>query len=202
MLLLDEPMSNLDIALRVKMREELRAIQKETGVTTLFITHDQQEALSISDRIAVLDKGKLYSIGTPKEVYNNLANEFTVNFIGASNRIEKVDYGSFGITATKSEAPCVYVRPEQLRLIREGTGLPVRVENVKFAGMYYEYTVRQGSRAYTVVELNRGGAGKEWKPGDTARLRIADGTPVQAAADGAMPALAAQTAPAAGDGAE
>ncbi len=71
MLLLDEPMSNLDIALRIKMREEIREIQQKIGITTLFITHDQQEALAISDRIAVMDKGKVLQIGVPMEVYKN-----------------------------------------------------------------------------------------------------------------------------------
>ena len=69
MLLLDEPMSNLDIALRIKMREEIREIQQKIGITTLFITHDQQEALAISDKIAVMDKGRVLQVGTPMEVY-------------------------------------------------------------------------------------------------------------------------------------
>lgn len=76
MLLLDEPMSNLDIALRIKMREEIREIQQKIGITTLFITHDQQEALAISDRIAVMDKGKVLQIGVPMEVYKKPLNDF------------------------------------------------------------------------------------------------------------------------------
>ena len=82
MLLLDEPMSNLDVALRVKMREEIREIQQKIGITTLFITHDQQEALAISDKIAVMDKGRVLQIGTPMEVYKNPVNDFVANFVG------------------------------------------------------------------------------------------------------------------------
>ena len=85
MLLLDEPMSNLDVALRVKMREEIRAIQKKTGITTLFITHDQQEALSISDQIAVMRDGKVLQMGAPEDIYNHPNQEFVANFVGTSN---------------------------------------------------------------------------------------------------------------------
>ena len=97
MLLLDEPMSNLDVALRVKMREEIREIQQKIGITTLFITHDQQEALAISDKIAVMDKGRVLQIGTPMEVYKNPVNDFVANFVGTSNCIEKKDYDNFGL---------------------------------------------------------------------------------------------------------
>ena len=88
MLLLDEPMSNLDVALRVKMREEIREIQQKIGITTLFITHDQQEALAISDKIAVMDKGRVLQVGTPMEVYKNPSNDFVANFVGTSNIIQ------------------------------------------------------------------------------------------------------------------
>ena len=81
MLLLDEPMSNLDVALRIKMREEIREIQQKIGITTLFITHDQQEALAISDKIAVMDKGRVLQVGTPMEVYKNPANAKQNKFV-------------------------------------------------------------------------------------------------------------------------
>ena len=97
MLLLDEPMSNLDVALRVKMREEIRAIQKKTGITTLFITHDQQEALSISDQIAVMRDGKVLQMGAPEDIYNHPNQEFVANFVGTSNKIPQNLYKAFGI---------------------------------------------------------------------------------------------------------
>ena len=93
-------MSNLDIALRVKMREEIREIQQKIGITTLFITHDQQEALAISDKIAVMDKGRVLQVGTPMEVYKNPSNDFVANFVGTSNYIEQSEYNNFNIKNT------------------------------------------------------------------------------------------------------
>ena len=144
--LLDEPMSNLDVALRVKMREEIRAIQQETGITTLFITHDQQEALSISDRIAVMRDGVVLQAGTPEQIYNHPSCDFVANFVGTTNAVFGGRY-----------------RPEQLRLIdpdQEGAqgGITVRIEHARFVGPYYEYTVRDcaDGSAYQVLEVNEG----------------------------------------------
>ena len=95
MLLLDEPMSNLDVALRVRMREEIRAIQKKIGITTLFITHDQQEALAISDKIAVMRDGEVLQVGEPEEIYNRPNQEFVANFVGVSNKICSGEIMSF-----------------------------------------------------------------------------------------------------------
>ncbi|MFE5323278.1 ABC transporter ATP-binding protein [Paenibacillus sp. NPDC056579] len=87
LLLLDEPLSNLDAKLREELRDELKRLHKETGVTTIFVTHDQEEALYLSDRIVVLDHGKVEQIGTPWDIYNAPASEFVHTFIGKSNRI-------------------------------------------------------------------------------------------------------------------
>ena len=127
MLLLDEPMSNLDVALRVKMREEIRAIQQKIGITTLFITHDQQEALAISDKIAVMKDGNALQVGTPKEIYNHPNGEFVPSFVGTSNCM------------TTADGRCVFIRPEQMRLSRSADeqALKVTVKEVKFVGMYY-----------------------------------------------------------------
>ena len=142
MLLLDEPMSNLDMALRVKMREEMRSIQQKTGITTLFITHDQQEALSISDRIAVMRDGVVLQVGSPEEIYNHPNCDFVANFVGTTNTVSGERY-----------------RPEQLRLLDSGqAGIPVTVEYVRFVGPYYEYTVRDCAEdcTYQVLEVNEG----------------------------------------------
>ena len=156
MLLLDEPMSNLDVALRVKMREEIRAIQQKIGITTLFITHDQQEALAISDKIAVMKDGYALQVGSPKEIYNHPNSDFVANFVGTSNICEKAD----GST--------VYVRPEQMKLSRQADGdsMEVTVKEVKFVGMYYEYVVQANGKEYRIVESNRGDDGEDWLPGD------------------------------------
>ncbi len=170
MLLLDEPMSNLDVALRVKMREEIRTIQRKVGITTLFITHDQQEALSISDRIAVMKNGNVLQTGAPKEIYDNPNQEFVANFVGASNRIEKAVYGKFGI-AEKEDVPYVFMRPEQMKLCRDAAdGVRVKIENMKFLGVYFEYEVSDGEYEYSVIEINRGGGHTGWTIGDTAYL--------------------------------
>ncbi len=155
MLLLDEPMSNLDVALRVKMREEIRAIQRKVGITTLFITHDQQEALSVSDRIAVMRDGKVLQTGTPGEIYDAPNQEFVADFVGFSNR--------FGGRL---------VRPEQMQLKRDGEGVPVEITDIRFGGMYYEYRVRSQEGEYRVLELNRGNASQKWKRGDTGVLTV------------------------------
>ena len=88
LLLLDEPLSALDAKVRVSLREEIRAIQKELGITTIFVTHDQEEALSISDRIVVMYGGKAEQVGTPFEIYNRPATKFVANFVGTLNVLE------------------------------------------------------------------------------------------------------------------
>ncbi len=94
-LLLDEPLSNLDAKLRVKMREEIRSLQRKLGITTVYVTHDQEEAMVLSDKIAVMNRGRVLQVGTPKEVYNNPANLFVATFIGRSTaltgRVAKLD---------------------------------------------------------------------------------------------------------------
>jgi iron(III) transport system ATP-binding protein len=88
LLLLDEPLSNLDAKIRVQVRAEIRKLQKELGITTVYVTHDQEEALSLSDRIAVFDHGKVLQVGRPKELYERPATRFVADFIGTNNTIE------------------------------------------------------------------------------------------------------------------
>ncbi|MFN4046298.1 MAG: ABC transporter ATP-binding protein, partial [Acidilobaceae archaeon] len=89
-LLLDEPLSNLDARLRLRVREEIVALQKKLGITTVYVTHDQEEAMSISDRIAVMDKGRVVQVGTPWEVYNKPVNYFVATFMGRSNTLNGI----------------------------------------------------------------------------------------------------------------
>lgn len=176
MLLLDEPMSNLDVALRVKMREEIREIQQKIGITTLFITHDQQEALAISDKIAVMDKGKVLQVGTPMEVYKNPVNDFVANFVGTSNCIEKEDYANFGLE--KEEKPYIYKRPEEMVLLQntnESGFIKVKIENKKFLGPIIEYTVCNNGKKYEVTELNRLNNSDKFKIGDMGYLGVLQG---------------------------
>ena len=87
-LLMDEPLSNLDAKLRVSMREEIRRIQKRLGITTIYVTHDQEEAMAVSDRIAILNRGRVEQVGTPAEIYFRPASRFAAEFMGASNILE------------------------------------------------------------------------------------------------------------------
>jgi ABC-type Fe3+/spermidine/putrescine transport system ATPase subunit len=87
-LLLDEPLSNLDAKIRVQVRQEIRKLQKELGITTMYVTHDQEEALTLSDRIAVFNQGKVFQVGPPKALYERPANRFVADFIGINNLID------------------------------------------------------------------------------------------------------------------
>lgn len=89
-LLLDEPLSNLDAKIRVQVRQEIRKLQKELGITTMYVTHDQEEALTLSDRIAVFNQGRVFQVGPPKELYERPANRFVADFIGINNLIDGV----------------------------------------------------------------------------------------------------------------
>ena len=167
MLLLDEPLSNLDAGLRVRMRHEIQELQSKTGVTTLFITHDQQEALSISHRIAVLDRGEIQQIGTPTEIYNEPSNPFVAEFVGKTNRIHEADAAVWGVSAGQSG----FIRPERLQLCTPGEGIvTVKVERIRFDGPSYVYSVRSTSGAvYDVTALNTGA--RPCCAGDTVGLR-------------------------------
>jgi len=87
-LLLDEPLSNLDAKVRVQVRQEIRKLQKELGITTVYVTHDQEEALTLSDRIAVFNQGRVFQVGTPRELYQRPANRFVADFIGVNNLVD------------------------------------------------------------------------------------------------------------------
>ncbi len=130
-LLLDEPLSNLDASLRVKMREELKELQKRLNITMIFVTHDQSEALSLSDKIVVMDKGKVVQIGTPTEVYFSPANEYIASFIGKSNSIE-IDGETF------------LVRPEDIDIMINPKGNCIIKDKI-FMGQHTEYMVSNGN---------------------------------------------------------
>jgi putative spermidine/putrescine transport system ATP-binding protein len=108
-LLLDEPLSALDARVRVQLRDEIRRVQLAEGITTLFVTHDQAEALAVADRVAVLNKGRLEQVDTPQEVYNRPATEFVAEFVGVTNHVPVDDGGHI-----RQGAPARQVRPEGL----------------------------------------------------------------------------------------
>jgi iron(III) transport system ATP-binding protein len=146
-LLLDEPLSNLDAKLRTEMRAEIRKICKRSGLTTIYVTHDQKEALSIADRIAVMKNGRIAQVGTPAELYQKPANRFVAEFIGQTNLFEgRVLEQERGLVRMQTalgmvmgfsdlklpEKVTVVVRPEQMRVIRAPLGYRVQEDDEDF----------------------------------------------------------------------
>lgn len=114
-LAMDEPLSNLDAKLRKQLRSEIKNIQQKTGVTVVYVTHDQEEALTLSDRIAVFSNGKLEQVGTPAEIYNNPASEYVCNFIGDSNQLPTSIVEKHFPNIDTENYNRFYIRPEKLR---------------------------------------------------------------------------------------
>ncbi|WP_426350350.1 ABC transporter ATP-binding protein [Alloiococcus sp. CFN-8] len=152
-LLMDEPLSNLDAKLRVQMRTVIKKLQRRLGITTIYVTHDQEEALAISDRIAVMNEGEIIQIGTPEEIYKKPVNAFVASFIGVSNfikaRVMKEKEEAFAVIHNdykipikemqKGEDVVVSVRPEQL--VISDKGIPGNIILSTFLGDFTEYEV-------------------------------------------------------------
>jgi putative spermidine/putrescine transport system ATP-binding protein len=166
-LLLDEPLGALDLKLRQEMQVELKRIQGEVGITFVYVTHDQEEALTMSDRLAVFSAGRIEQVGTPAEVYEHPANEFVAGFVGVSNVVER-DGRRFTI------------RPEKVRLLGEGEtadGLHVEagtVEDVAYVGMVTRYLVAlDAGGALQVVRQNLETSSQEAQELRGRRVRVA-----------------------------
>ena len=158
---MDEPLSNLDAKLRVQLRNELKKMQKDFGITTIYVTHDQEEALTLSDRIAVFNKGYIEQIGTPNEVYNFSKTEFVCNFIGDINRLgDEVVAKLVETGADVDPAKHNYVRLERLHVNVEPTGGQVALEGKvtmrEYYGLYIKYYIDLGSQTIKVIEKNDG----------------------------------------------
>ena len=158
---MDEPLSNLDAKLRVQLRNELKKMQKDFGITTIYVTHDQEEALTLSDRIAVFNKGVIEQIGTPNEVYNHSATEFVCNFIGDINRLETplvqhLNGRGAGLDAARHN----YIRLERLHVNvqpRDGElALDGVVESREYYGLYIKYYITVEGQTLKVIEKNDG----------------------------------------------
>jgi putative spermidine/putrescine transport system ATP-binding protein len=180
-LLLDEPLSNLDAKLRQEMRMELVAILRTVGITTIFVTHDQDEALSLADRVVVMNAGRIEQVGTPAEVYEDPATAFVAKFLGEPNVLTgrvthvlageiacELDGGHHVVSARTAPVQAgdrveVIVRAERLRLARTPSGLPnsfpVRLEHVMYLGGDLRYVVHLGAHRLIAVEKNRGDGG-------------------------------------------
>ena len=162
-LLLDEPLGALDLKLRREMQLELKRIQRESGITFIFVTHDQEEALTMSDKIVVMNAGEIQQIGTPTEIYRTPVNEFVAKFIGETNIIDGVMLEDRKVEFCDREFECVdsgfghntpvdvVIRPEDLRLVYAGDGLLQGVvESIVFKGVHYEMMVRTEHFTFTV----------------------------------------------------
>ena len=153
-LLLDEPLGALDLRLRKDMQIELKRIQQETGITFVYVTHDQEEALAMSDTVVVMDAGRIQQIGTPEDIYNEPRNAFVADFIGESNIIDGImredgvveifnrRFKCLDSGFAKDEAVDVVIRPEDVDIVPEDQGqLKGTVVNVTFKGMQYDIIV-------------------------------------------------------------
>jgi len=189
LLLMDEPLSNLDAKLRLEMRLEIRRLHQELGLTTLYVTHDQEEALSLSDRIALMQDGTIRQVGTPEEVYRHPESSFVANFLGYRNlvpvTVEELRDGLARVAAPGGirllgtargtlEAggdATAAIRPEDVELLApdraEGHGLPARVELAEFLGNVFECIVEAGPGLRLIAKTE-----ERWPAGVPAMLRL------------------------------
>ncbi len=168
-LLFDEPLSNLDAKLREHMREEIRSVQQRLGITAIYVTHDQSEAMALSDKIVVMNQGKIEQVGPPQEIYQRPASKFVADFIGKVNFLpckvlkwekRETEVESFGQRFNVYDAPSIkgeaalVVRPEAI-FLNSTEGIPVQVENATYLGSSMEYRVSlpNGDRV-TVLHSN------------------------------------------------
>jgi len=167
-LLLDEPLGALDLKLRQEMQIELKRIQEDVGLTFIYVTHDQEEALTMSDRLAVFNDGRVEQIGAPAEVYERPATEFVAGFVGVSNVLERNERR-------------FTVRPEKIRMLDEGeaaergdTVEPGRIRDVVYVGMFTRYIVELDSGGeLTVVRQNLETSSQEALESKGRRVRLA-----------------------------
>jgi spermidine/putrescine transport system ATP-binding protein len=190
-MLLDEPLSALDLKLRQHMRAELRAIQKRTGVTFIYITHDQGEALAMSDRVGVMSQGVLQQVGTPNDIYNTPRNGFVASFVGENNIFSgsvtgseggyakfETAFGSFltklGPGVDRNSLAKLYVRPEHSTLQASApqgkNSLPVEVSEVAFEGNFINIHCRDDQGKIHQVQVQNDPTDPPPQPG--ARLYL------------------------------
>jgi iron(III) transport system ATP-binding protein len=158
-LLLDEPLSNLDAKLRIEMRSELRQLQQNIGITTVYVTHDQEDANAVADRIAVLDRGCIQQVGTPIELYDHPVSRFVAGFLGTANMIDGVvqengrfiaDGFSLDIPGKPAGRAAISIRPQDITVGRAGTGMGATIIHREFLGSVTRYRILIGSNVLTV----------------------------------------------------
>lgn len=170
-LLMDEPLSNLDAKLRIEMRSAIREVQKGVGITTIYVTHDQEEALAVSDRIAVMNKGVIQQLGTPQEIYLRPTNVFVATFIGHSNIFDgkvsvednkryiifengyKVPMNNLADEAKDGSEIKISVRPEEFIISRSRQGIKGIIHSNTFLGRYVNYEIKLSDG--NIIELSQ-----------------------------------------------
>ncbi len=172
-LLLDEPLGALDLKMRKEMQIELKAMHQQLGITFIYVTHDQEEALTMSDKIVVMNRGSIQQIGTPEDIYNEPKNAFVADFIGESNIFKGIMTGKLKVRFCGGEFECmddvdegtlvdVVVRPEDVILSAPEDGVVTgKVTDVTFKGMHYEITVESGKYEMVIVSTKAQKVGDE-----------------------------------------
>ena len=173
-LLLDEPLAALDLKLRQEMQYELKEIQRRSGITFVFVTHDQEEALTMSDKVVVMNHGEIQQVGTPVDIYNEPVNKFVATFIGESNIIEGIMKTDFLVHFDALDFTCVdkgfalneevdiVIRPEDIDIVdMKNARIHGVVTDVVFKGVHYEIDVKTNVRTYTIHTTDVQPVGKE-----------------------------------------
>jgi len=200
-LLFDEPLSNLDAQLRVRMRGEIRSVQRRLGITSVYVTHDQEEAFSIADLVAIMNMGKLIQLGTPRELYRRPVDRFVAEFVGLSNIVpveilstdaDGATIRVFGKTLRSRRPPlhgsngtAVVLRPEALRIRPEGAdGAPARVVTMTYVGPMARYVIAVDTDAVETdgeqlltVDLYNPGPDQFFAEGTAVSLQLPDEVP-------------------------
>jgi iron(III) transport system ATP-binding protein len=187
-LLFDEPLSNLDARLRRRVREDIRDLQKRLGLSVVYVTHDQQEALAVSDLVCVMRAGRIAQMGTPTELYDDPADAFIADFMGEANVLQGEVLGPGRIAlggveletlmrAHPAEPAQLAVRPESVTLRAEGEGLPGRIQRAAFLGQTREYEVETAAGLLFVVTP---AAASAFGEGEAVRCRLERVIPLRA----------------------
>jgi spermidine/putrescine transport system ATP-binding protein len=192
-LLLDEPLGALDAKLRKALQIELKSLQREVGITFIYVTHDQEEALTMSDRLAVMSNGRVEQVGTPSEVYEEPATAYVADFLGVSNLMDarvagmdaggraRVELGDFELTATKGDVDArgpvkVTIRPERVQLEAQGTTgenrIPAMVERVVYVGSTLQVIVHLAPGPTLQVWIQNAGEGLPYDQGTPVSVHL------------------------------
>jgi iron(III) transport system ATP-binding protein len=186
-LLFDEPLSNLDARLRRRVREDIRDLQKKLGLSVVYVTHDQQEALAVSDLVCVMRAGRIAQMGTPTELYEDPADAFIADFMGEANVLAgavvgpgRIAVGGVELATVMRAHPAgpaqIAVRPESITLQADGDGLPGRIGRAAFLGQTREYEVETAAGTLFVVTA---AAVHAFAPGEAVRCRLARVIPLR-----------------------